>query len=588
MDEKDKEQPSDEDTGRTTDHSSTDLVGTCSVDRITSSSPETDVNSSSLPSNKSKGHHRRTSSSVVDDLYHEILRGKAQALKQKHDDQMEQLAALSAMFDDFIEQAGNKSASLQHLRSMAAYSGGTHTAARDREPDGNGGKQLLSKVFHPRPSLLTELFEIPHIQTIHYIFIAVLLVFSLSTGVNDIMYHGTIGVDFRTFQYTFGKLPLVMAIWVCMQVSTLLAVYSGLLYWSKVRNNSHTADYLDYFCLAIYLAYQAVFIAIPAYYIAHLDLPPASATIVVVEQVRFIMKSHAFVREKIPVVIQSTSTKAAKCGEDVDPPLDFGRYIYFQFIPTLIYRDDYPRNKKIRWNFVLSNFANVAGAVMYAYYIFIRFCIPVFRNFNHIHVNPKTFVSSMFSCILPGALLFVMVFFALLHCWMNAFAEMLRFADRMFYRDWWNSTNFSNYYRTWNVIVHDWLYSYIYKDLYTFWGAKNRHTAMMVTFILSALFHEYIFCCMFRFFYPVLFVMFAGMGVCLIFVTQQKSSPPWNVLLWTSLLLGIGMLMCLYTMEYYARFNCPPSANEILLDFVIPRSWTCYVVDDSSNVSSLP
>ncbi|GCB84355.1 hypothetical protein scyTo_0024966, partial [Scyliorhinus torazame] len=41
---------------------------------------------------------------------------------------------------------------------------------------------------------------------------------------------------------------------------------------------------------------------------------------------------------------------------------------------------------------------------------------------------------------------------------------MLRFGDRMFYKDWWNSTSFANYYRTWNVVVHDWLYCYTYSD----------------------------------------------------------------------------------------------------------------------------
>ena len=94
-----------------------------------------------------------------------------------------------------------------------------------------------------------------------------------------------------------------------------------------------------------------------------------------------------------------------------------------------------------------------------------------------------------------GALVLFLAFFALLHCWLNAFAEMLRFADRMFYKvrwigitvyslkpercdlrryfesilvlllqDWWNSTSFANYYRTWNVVVHDWLYYYVYRD----------------------------------------------------------------------------------------------------------------------------
>ena len=82
-------------------------------------------------------------------------------------------------------------------------------------------------------------------------------------------------------------------------------------------------------------------------------------------------------------------------------------------------------------------------------------------------------------------------FFAILHSWLNAFAEMLRFADRLFYKvrsipycyhasaiqqsrdfivlmmqDWWNSSSFSSYYRTWNVVVHDWLYTYIYKDCF--------------------------------------------------------------------------------------------------------------------------
>lgn len=35
---------------------------------------------------------------------------------------------------------------------------------------------------------------------------------------------------------------------------------------------------------------------------------------------------------------------------------------------------------------------------------------------------------------LPGIFMLLLIFFAFLHCWLNAFAEMLRFGDRMFYR----------------------------------------------------------------------------------------------------------------------------------------------------------
>ena len=34
----------------------------------------------------------------------------------------------------------------------------------------------------------------------------------------------------------------------------------------------------------------------------------------------------------------------------------------------------------------------------------------------------------------------------------------------LFFQDWWNSTSFANYYRTWNVVVHDWLFYYGYRD----------------------------------------------------------------------------------------------------------------------------
>lgn len=32
------------------------------------------------------------------------------------------------------------------------------------------------------------------------------------------------------------------------------------------------------------------------------------------------------------------------------------------------------------------------------------------------------------------------------------------------FQDWWNATNLASYYRTWNVVVHDWLYTYVYRD----------------------------------------------------------------------------------------------------------------------------
>ena len=56
------------------------------------------------------------------------------------------------------------------------------------------------------------------------------------------------------------------------------------------------------------------------------------------------MKSHAFVREKIAVVMKWTG---ATDGPVALPKLS--NYVYFMFVPTLVYRDNYPRYRACRF-----------------------------------------------------------------------------------------------------------------------------------------------------------------------------------------------------------------------------------------------
>lgn len=46
----------------------------------------------------------------------------------------------------------------------------------------------------------------------------------------------------------------------------------------------------------------------------------------------------------------------------------------------------------------------------------------------------NSFIVMYFLSLFAGVLVLFLGFFAFLHCWLNAFAEMLRFADRMFYK----------------------------------------------------------------------------------------------------------------------------------------------------------
>ena len=77
-------------------------------------------------------------------------------------------------------------------------------------------------------------------------------------------------------------------------------------------------------------------------------------------------------------------------------------------------------------------------------------------------------------------------------------------------QDWWTASSQASYFRVWNIVVHDWLYTYIYRDFSEILIPGKRFCQASVVFIISAIFHEYVLAFKFRFFYPVLLVAFGG------------------------------------------------------------------------------
>ncbi|MBZ3872742.1 Sterol O-acyltransferase 2, partial [Sciurus carolinensis] len=405
-------------------------------------------------------------------------------------------------------------------------------------------------VFVIRKSLLDELMEMQHFRTIYHMFIAGLCVFIISTLAIDFIDEGRLVLEFDLLIFSFGQLPLALVTWVPMFLVTLLAPYQALRLWARPRAGGAWMLGAGLGCVLL-AAHAAVLCVLPIYVAVEHELPPASRCILVFEQVRLLMKSYSFLRETVP------GTLRARGGEGIWAP-SFSSYLYFLFCPTLIYRETYPRTPSVRWNYVAKNFAQALGCVLYACFILGRLCVPVFANMSREPFSTRALLLSIMHATLPGIFMLLLIFFAFLHCWLNAFAEMLRFGDRMFYRDWWNSTSFSNYYRTWNVVVHDWLYSYVYQDGLWLLGGRGRGAAMLGVFLVSAVVHEYIFCFVLGFFYPVMLMLFLVIGGLLNFTMNDRhTGPAWNVLMWTLLFLGQGIQVSLYCQEWYARRHCP-------------------------------
>lgn len=85
------------------------------------------------------------------------------------------------------------------------------------------------------------------------------------------------------------------------------------------------------------------------------------------EATRLSMKVHSYVRSMIDVALNLTDIA------DQQPAIDqnsFATYVYFLFVPTLLYRSSYPMTTRVRWSFVASRFAEVCLIMLYMYVIF--------------------------------------------------------------------------------------------------------------------------------------------------------------------------------------------------------------------------
>ncbi|XP_049951169.1 sterol O-acyltransferase 2-like [Schistocerca serialis cubense] len=439
-----------------------------------------------------------------------------------------------------------------------------------RHHPSSGG--LPEKQFLARESLLTILMRVKHLHTVYNMFVAVLLMLFLHTAVYDLVADGQLKLGFSTIFWNFGGLHIVMATWASMQLA-VFALFIAFCHWASFRVSLPISGFqrqlLDNSALIVLIAFKVGFLVLPVHVIQYNQLPPISAMILLCEQMRMIMKSYAFLRSQVPKV---KMFKPHTDATDVLLP-DFNHFVYFMFAPALVYRDSYPRTKEIRWKVALWHLTEVFGVIFFISFLFERSLVPMFRNFGKQQLSPKAMVVAIFGSMVPSLTVMLSVFYCILHAWMNAFAEITRFADRMFYKDWWNVNSYGAYYRKWNVVVHDWLYTYVYKDLSELLGGKRRTLAILAVFSLSAIVHEYILTFMFGFCYPMLFMAFEVFSVGLMFVSRDRL-PGSNLLMWLFFTIGTGLLISLYMMEWFARRHCPRFIDSTW-DFFVPRSWFC-------------
>ncbi|CAF4232168.1 unnamed protein product, partial [Adineta steineri] len=202
--------------------------------------------------------------------------------------------------------------------------------------------------------VLTDLFQISHIQTLRNVFAATLIILFLHDTIEDIVNDGRLNLRFDVMFESFGKLHIALFIWLIMQLATSILVFFGVYCWANSRNSfKKNLKAYDMAWLFSYISYLVIFLILPCHQIEKHQFPVASALIVLLEQMRQMMKAHSFVRENIRKNLLLIESKNAS----VCP--DYSKYLYFLFAPTLIYKDEYPRTTTIHWDYVLRMFGQV-------------------------------------------------------------------------------------------------------------------------------------------------------------------------------------------------------------------------------------
>ncbi|KAM3567313.1 hypothetical protein VYU27_010539, partial [Nannochloropsis oceanica] len=121
---------------------------------------------------------------------------------------------------------------------------------------------------------------------------------------------------------------------------------------------------------------------------------------------------------------------------------------FFFFCPTLCYQPDYPRAPTIRLRTLASLTFRIIVMTAFAGFIIDQQIHPIIQN-TMSHVDSLDLLKALGELLrlaIPSTFVWLIFFYVYFHCTLNLFAELTRFGDRLFFKDWWNSTSFSRYW----------------------------------------------------------------------------------------------------------------------------------------------
>jgi sterol O-acyltransferase len=171
-------------------------------------------------------------------------------------------------------------------------------------------------------------------------------------------------------------------------------------------------------------------------------------------------------------------------------------------------------------------------------------------------------INTLMLCFVTTFMIKFIAHNAILNAYLTMTGELLRFADKEFFNEWWSVSNYQSYYRKWNLLVHDWIHAYVYLDLKKIIGKK---LAVFGTILVSAIVHEYLLAMGTRFILPIITVLFAGMGGVLYLFKPFRAQRASNFFILGTLNFGSSIIIFFLILEFAARQYCPVQVHHSYL-----------------------
>ncbi|KAI1170721.1 diacylglycerol O-acyltransferase [Nemania sp. FL0916] len=242
--------------------------------------------------------------------------------------------------------------------------------------------------------------------------------------------------------------------------------------------------------------------------------------------------------------------------------ITMGNLTYFWWAPTLIYQPVYPRTEKIRWVFVFKRLGETACLSVFIWFCSAQYAAPVLWNsLDKMHsLDLVSIVERLLKLSTISLVIWLAGFFALFQSALNALAEVMRFGDRSFYDDWWNSPGLGSYWRHWNKPVYQFMKRHIFSPMIG--RGFSIFTSSLFVFVASAILHELLVGVPTK---NIIGVAFLGMliQIPLIVLTRpfEKMKGPngkliGNVIFWVSFtILGQPFAALLYFYAWQAKYG---------------------------------